>query len=290
MDRKPSNDKEMAPRKVISEVRDRTQSKGLVWIVGVLLLLGALGPPLAAIRLSLPLWPTGRPLLLSAGFAALVLALRAATPAAAALGFLVCFILAQSPSVWSSYTYTADRQEHWLLAALVMVFVLTFAATRYGRAKKEARGLSESRRGRRASQIVANLGVAGLFAAAGRYEGCVAALAEAAADTVSSEIGQATGHPARLVTTGRMVPAGTDGGVTVTGTLAGLVAAALVVVVGSGHHTAWPIQVTTWFAAAAGLYFDSLLGATVERRGWLGNDLVNFASTLFAAWIASMLM
>ncbi len=149
---------------------------------------------------------------------------------------------------------------------------------------------SESRRGRSASQIVANLGIAGLFAAAGRYEGCVAALAEAAADTVSSEIGQATGHPARLVTTGRMVPAGTDGGVTLTGTLAGLVAAALVVMVGSGHHRAWPVQATTWMAAGAGLYFDSLLGATVERRGWMGNDLVNFTSTLFTAWIASLLM
>lgn len=287
MDMKPSNIKEMPPRKVISEVRDKAQSKALVRIVGVLLLLGALGPPLAAIRLSLPLWPMGRPLLLSAGFAALVLVLRAATPAAAALGFLVCFILAQSPAAWSRYI--ADKQEHWLLGSLMMVFMLTFAATRYGRAKKEARGLSESRRGRRASQIVANLGIAGLFAAAGRYEGCVAALAEAAADTVSSEIGQATGHPARLVTTGRMVPAGTDGGVTLTGTLAGLVAAALVVAVGSGHHPVWPAQGTTWIAAAAGLYFDSLLGATVERRGWLGNDLVNFSSTLFAAWIASLL-
>lgn len=288
MDIKPNNDKEMPPRKVIPEVRDRAQSKVLVWIVGVLLLLGALAPPLAAAWLSLPLWPIGRPLLLSAGFAALVLVLRAATPTAAGLGFLVCFILAQSPAAWSRYT--GDRQGHWLLAALMMVFVLTFAATRYGRAKKEARGLSESRRGRRASQLVANLGVAGLFAAAGRYEGCVAALAEAAADTVSSEIGQATGYPARLVTTGRMVPAGTDGGVTLTGTLAGLIAAALVVMVGSGHHPVWPVQARTWMAAGAGLYFDSLLGATVERRGWMGNDLVNFTSTLFAAWIASLLM
>jgi uncharacterized membrane protein len=43
-------------------------------------------------------------------------------------------------------------------------------------------------------------------------------------------------------------------------------------------------------AGAAGLFFDSLLGATLERRGWLGNDLVNFASTLFAAALALGLM
>jgi uncharacterized membrane protein len=34
------------------------------------------------------------------------------------------------------------------------------------------------------------------------------------------------------------------------------------------------------------LFFDSLLGATVERRGWLGNDLVNFSSTAFTAALA----
>jgi uncharacterized membrane protein len=39
-------------------------------------------------------------------------------------------------------------------------------------------------------------------------------------------------------------------------------------------------------AGVLGLFFDSLLGATLERRGWIGNDLVNFASTAFAAGIS----
>lgn len=272
-------------RKAIPEARDRSQSRALTLLVGLLLLAGALAPPLGAARLGLPLWSLGRPLLVSLAFAALVLMLRAATPAASAIGLLVCFILAESPAAWSRFTY--DPTEHWLLSALIALFILTFATTKYGRSKKEARGLSESRRGRNASQIVANLGVAGLFAAVGWYEGCVAALAEAAADTVSSEIGQATGHPARLVTTGQAVPAGTDGGVTVVGTVAGLAAAAVVVAIGSGHHPLWPTQLITWMAASAGLYLDSLLGATVERRGWIGNDLVNFSSTLVAAVLAS---
>lgn len=272
-------------RKAIPEARDRSQSRALTLLVGLLLLAGALAPPLGAARLGLPLWPLGRPLLVSLAFAALVLMLRAATPAASAIGLLVCFILAESPAAWSRFTY--DPTEHWLLSALIALFILTFATTKYGRSKKEARGLSESRRGRNASQIVANLGVAGLFAAVGWYEGCVAALAEAAADTVSSEIGQATGHPARLVTTGQAVPAGTDGGVTVVGTVAGLAAAAVVIAIGSRHHRLWPTQLITWMAASAGLYLDSLLGATVERRGWMGNDLVNFSSTLVAAVLAS---
>ncbi|RZU39824.1 DUF92 domain-containing protein [Edaphobacter modestus] len=274
-------------RRTIPESRDKAQSKMLTWVVGVLLMFGAFAPLIAAAKLSLPLWPLGRPFLFSAAFAALVLALRAATPAASAIGFLICFILAQAPAEWSRYTPGAVARPLW--PALLVVFILTFAATRYGRARKESRGLSESRRGRRASQIVANLGVAGLFAAAGHYEGCIVALAEAAADTVSSEIGQATGHPARLLTTGKVVAPGTNGGVTLAGTLAGLAAAAIVVGIGTMHLLSWRPLGTMWIAAAAGLFFDSLLGATLERRGLLGNDLVNFASTLFAASIASVL-
>ena len=34
---------------------------------------------------------------------------------------------------------------------------------------------------------------------------------------------------------------------------------------------------------------DSILGATLERRGFLGNDGVNFLSTVFAADLALVL-
>jgi uncharacterized protein (TIGR00297 family) len=249
--------------------RDRRQSRVLVWIVSVLLVLGAIAPPIGALKLGLPLWPLARPLLFSAGFALLVWLLRAATPMASIVGFLVCFILAQSPEVWTRYS--------------------AYPVPQPAVSKKEARGLSESRRGRKASQIVANLGVAALFAAAGRYEGSLAALAEAAADTVSSEVGQAVGGPARLLTTWRSVPEGTDGGVSLIGTAAGLTAAAIIVAIGAVHYALSPGKTVVFLAACAGLFFDSLLGATVERRGWIGNDLVNFASTLVAALIATAL-
>ena len=54
------------------------------------------------------------------------------------------------------------------------------------------------------------------------------ALAEAAADTVSSECGQAFSDRARLITTFEEVAAGTDGGVSLVGTLTGACAALLV--------------------------------------------------------------
>ena len=42
----------------------------------------------------------------------------------------------------------------------------------------------------------------------------------------------------------------------------------------------------SWAAGVFGLFFDSLLGATLERRGWINNDTVNFLSTVSAAGFA----
>jgi uncharacterized protein (TIGR00297 family) len=122
----------------------------------------------------------------------------------------------------------------------------------------------------------------------GWYSGCIAALAEATADTVSSEIGQALGGATWMLTTFRRVPVGKDGGISLAGTLAGVIAAGVVVAAGSLHHALWPDKAVVFAAACAGLFFDSLLGATVEQRGWLGNDLVNFSSTGFAAVLAAV--
>jgi len=262
-------------RKAIPAARDRLQSRALVWVVGALLVVGT-----AAVYRPLTR-DSAVPLLCSFAFAVLVWLLRSATLPAAGVGFLVCAILARVPTVWTGFSPLPVFRP--AIPALIALFVLTLAATRYGRAKKEGRGVAEARSGRRGSQIVANLGVAALCALVGWYAGCIAALAEATADTVSSEIGQAVGGPTWMLTTFRRVPAGEDGGVSLAGTVAGVVAAGLVVMAGSLHHVLWPDKTLVFAAACSGLFFDSLLGATVERRGWLGNDLVNFVSTLFAA-------
>jgi uncharacterized membrane protein len=71
------------------------------------------------------------------------------------------------------------------------------------------------------------------------------------------------------------------------GTLAGLAAAALVAAAGTLALGGGPA--IFWIGCAGGvfgLFFDSLLGATLERRGWLNNDAVNFLSTASAAVFA----
>lgn len=217
-------------------------------------------------------------------FAGLGRWLRGVSWSGAVAGAVVCFLL---------YLSAGGRA----VGALVSVFVLTWMATRFGRSRKQRLGTAEKGDGRRASQVLANLGVAtvaavlfAIYGNAGFLLAMAAALSEAAADTVSSEIGQAVGTNPRLITTWKAVAPGTDGGVTVAGTLAGVVAAA---VVGVGcvltGLIAWK-----WFgivvgAATVGMIVDSFLGAWLERRGLLNNDLVNFLGTLIAAGIARSL-
>ena len=115
----------------------------------------------------------------------------------------------------------------------------------------------------------------------------LAAFVEATADTVSSEIGQAYGGVPRSVLTLRRVAAGTDGAISWIGTLAGAAAGAVVVLSGALALGLTPREaVIALGAGVVGLFLDSLLGATVEMLGWVGNDLVNLSSTTVAALIA----
>lgn len=155
-------------------------------------------------------------------------------------------------------------------------------------------GTAERKEGRTASQVLANTGMAAACAVC--YSALhlplmllamATALAEAAADTASSEFGQAISQQARLITTLDRVPAGTDGGITAAGTLAGIIAAALVSLVCmlTGLLPRPWLWIST-FAGLLGMIADSYLGAVLERRGWLGNDSVNFISTVLAAVVA----
>lgn len=233
--------------------------------------------------------------------------LRSATAGAALAGMA---ITASMMFATAGFPYLPWKTA---LVPILVVLILTSLATRAGHKHKEKLGTAESRTGRDASQVAANLGIAALVSnplvqiwlidhgwihtrgvlpnAAPALALGIAALAEAAADTVSSELGQIlSGHP-RMITTFRKAEPGTDGAISLGGTAMGIIAAAAVAAAGSwaiGGGT--PIFIISWAGGIFGLFFDSLLGATLERRRLLNNDAVNFLSTASAATIALLLL
>src|SRR5204863_1340902 len=130
------------------------------------------------------------------------------------------------------------------LAVMIAFFVVGTAVTRLGYRVKAQRGIAQAKGGARGWRNAwANGGVpaalallAGFSAPDDRYLFALAyaaAVATAAADTCSSEVGKAYGRRTFLITTFRPVPPGTEGAVSLEGTLGGLAGAALIAALGA---------------------------------------------------------
>lgn len=176
----------------------------------------------------------------------------------------------------------------WLLTLIAFTF-LGFAVTKFRFHIKESRGLQEGRKGERTYRnVLANGLVPALVAivtfATGAQGSTLAAVAYissvavAAADTTASELGVLS-ERTYLITTGERVPPGTNGGVSLNGTLWCIFASAVASYIG------WLVIVNRPFdllvlipvvMGVAGCMVDSIIGATLENRGLVGKLQVNF--------------
>ena len=217
---------------------------------------------------------------ITAIFALIAWAIRGVTGRGALAGALITFLV-----------FLAAGSAGFL--AILTVFLLTATATQVGYNRKLQLGTAEPRTGRSARQVFANLLASALVITPALafpqsrsllLVGMCSALAEAAADTISSELGQALGNRVYLITTFGAVSPGQNGGVSVAGTICGMLAGALVTTASWWMNLVSPLGALVAFVAAVlGMFMDSLLGATLERPERLGNNSVNFLSNTFAA-------
>ncbi|MEG3858500.1 TIGR00297 family protein [Microcoleus sp. herbarium12] len=192
-------------------------------------------------------------------------------------------------------------------AAVMFYFLVGSGVTRIGKAQKEAEGIAEKRSGARGPEnvwgsaltatlcAVAVLGLSILGDTAMEpvsqdvisllLLGYAASLGTKLSDTCASEIGKAYGKHTFLITTLQPVPRGTEGAVSLEGTIAGIVGSILMALVswavGLIDLTGIVFCVVSAFIATN---IESVIGATVQSKfDWLTNEVVNFFNTLIGA-------
>jgi uncharacterized protein (TIGR00297 family) len=200
--------------------------------------------------------------------------------------------------VWGSFGWRG-------YAVVSAYFLLGTAVTKLGMAQKQAKGIAEKRGGARGPENVWGSALTGATCALGYalwphplwWLGYSSSFAAKLADTVSSEVGKAYGKRTFLITTFHPVAAGTEGAVSLEGTLAGIAAAAGVSLLAGGvggsnliRFTPWLWIGICWIAGVAATTAESWIGVKLQPHyAWMTNELVNGIQTTLAAVLALMM-
>ena len=192
---------------------------------------------------------------------------------------------------------------NWQGYLIVMFyFLIGSAVTRVGMKQKQAEGIAEKRSGARGPENVWGSALIGTICAMGTiwaesplqkllFLGYVASFSTKLADTCGSEIGKAYGKRTFLITTLQPVARGTEGAVSLEGTVAGVIGSIAIALLG------WDvgmIDLTGIFVCAIAAFIatnlESVIGATLQSKfDWLTNEVVNIINTLIGAVVAMVL-
>lgn len=184
---------------------------------------------------------------------------------------------------------------------VVFYFLVGSGVTRIGMAEKEAAGIAEKRQGARGPENVWGSALTATVCALGvaiapwfhlstaimplLMLGYVASFSTKLSDTCASEVGKVYGKRTFLITTLKPVPKGTEGAVSLEGTLAGIVGSGAIGVIG------WAVGLINipgiflcMMAAFIATNLESVIGATLQSRyTWLTNEVVNIINTTIGA-------
>ena len=197
--------------------------------------------------------------------------------------------------------FTVSLMGHWTwLISLFTFLIIGSLATKWKLEEKKLLSLEEANEGLRSwKNVLANGGAVSIvaiynFIFPGQewiYFAAIASISVALSHTLASEIGSLDIRT-RSITTLQSVPAGTNGGMSPTGTVAALFGAIIISIVGaifspenskiSETQLLLFLTIIGWL----GCQVDSLLGAVLENRGYLGKHSVNFLATFSGSLMA----
>ncbi|EKX50469.1 hypothetical protein GUITHDRAFT_157284 [Guillardia theta CCMP2712] len=226
----------------------------------------------------------------------------------------VLALLLLATGKYRSFLTSSGLLSAWLLGVIlwgslgfagwstcVVYLIAGSLVTKVKMAEKEKKGIAESRGGARGPENVWGSAATAAFCAmmatyslqdTGLFRiGFVASLATKLSDTFASELGKAYGKKTFLITSMKPVPAGTEGAVSVEGTLAGVVGSLVIAVwaVMTNVMLASEIPVVM-IAAFVATTCESVIGATVQDKyKWLTNEAVNAINTSIGAAVGILL-
>jgi uncharacterized protein (TIGR00297 family) len=219
-----------------------------------------------------------------------------------AMGSALAAVLGVLLIVWSDF--------FWFLMMLTFLFA-SYWVTMWKFNKKSELGLGEGEQGERGIvNVLANgiipftiavfsgplnelsAGLPGLL--------FLVAISVATADTFASEVGVLAKEPRLIIDPQTIVEPGVNGGVTLLGNAAALAGALVVSIaglllmtdmfLGTGIHdleAGIPVVVVPLVIGWLGCQLDSVLGATLQNKGYMGNNMVNFVTILTAVVVTA---
>ena len=180
---------------------------------------------------------------------------------------------------WAAFLLgTLAAAAGWTWAALLAAFFASSTALTRWRAEEKARRTERALppdRERTGYQVLANGGAFVFLALLVQPDGgerwatgALGALAAASADTWSTEVGTLLGGTPRSIWSGRPLPVGISGGITIVGLAAGLAGAGFIAGLGALLLPLPPARVAAVSAAAGmtGCIADSLAGGAIQAR------------------------
>jgi uncharacterized protein (TIGR00297 family) len=183
---------------------------------------------------------------------------------------------------------------------LLAFFLLGGIFTRYKYDYKLTHGIAEARGGVRGyknvfSNSLAALSLAMSYKIFPAYDlflmsAFLGSIATATGDTLASEIGQTCKGKPRMITTFKKVHSGTDGGVSGLGELAAFLGAGAIallsfLIIWNDFH----LVLAVIAGGFIGTNIDSVLGATLQQKGYLSNNGVNLVATATGAIISGII-